>query len=337
MNILGVVNWSVFARFKGVADGVATVPVPKKLRDEYEALKRSLTERLLHVLYANFPALDGHVIYTSLGTPLTMNRYVGAVRGEFSGLDHGHGRWSGRVQRLLRPQTPFKGLYLTGQDVTRQSLYGALVSPRCVCVCVRVCVCVCRARVLLSHRPEATPHPANKSANSYNSSPTCLLLGPGVINLHRFCRVAVRVDSNATVADSRRDQKPKPICARSVVAGSADSPAERRGYQVCVILAHNRIRCCSCNAPLSHRATGDARVCGAAQPAAHAPCTGTCDKEECFFAHFVLGAIWPPPEAAVGFGTGLGAMRVRVSARARACSARAYVHHMPVERCEPGR
>jgi len=80
------------------------------------------------VLYANFPALDGHVIYTSLGTPLTMNRYVGAVRGEFSGLDHGHGRWSGRVQRLLRPQTPFKGLYLTGQDVTRQSLYGALVS-----------------------------------------------------------------------------------------------------------------------------------------------------------------------------------------------------------------
>ena len=53
--------------------------------------------------------------------------YIGAVRGEFSGLDHGHARWSGRVQRLLRPQTPIQGLFLTGQDVTKQSLYYAMV------------------------------------------------------------------------------------------------------------------------------------------------------------------------------------------------------------------
>ena len=61
-----------------------------------------------------------------LSTPLTMNRYLGATRGEFNGLHHGQQRFSPKIQRLLRPQTPIKGLFLTGQDITSQTLFEAM-------------------------------------------------------------------------------------------------------------------------------------------------------------------------------------------------------------------
>ena len=51
-----------------------------------QALKTSLTERLLEVLYAEVPSTRGKVTYTELGTPLSNNTYLGAIKGEIYGV-----------------------------------------------------------------------------------------------------------------------------------------------------------------------------------------------------------------------------------------------------------
>ena len=91
-------------------------------------MKAELTERLLAITLEQFPSMKGHVVHTELGTPLSMNSYLGSTRGELYGLAHGASRFSGRFQRLLRPETPIRGLYLTGQDVLLQGLWGAMMS-----------------------------------------------------------------------------------------------------------------------------------------------------------------------------------------------------------------
>jgi all-trans-retinol 13,14-reductase len=90
---------------------------------EYDALKASLTERLLDVLYKEKPQLRGKVAHAELSTPLTTRHFAGHPRGELYGLDHSPARY--RVP--LRAQTPIAGLYLTGADLVSAGVAGALV------------------------------------------------------------------------------------------------------------------------------------------------------------------------------------------------------------------
>lgn len=90
-------------------------------------LKARLQARLLDVFKREFPALKDHIKYVDLGTPLTNDFYLGSTRGEVYGLDHSVSRFSPEYQRLLRPEQPIKGLYLTGQDVASCGIGGALV------------------------------------------------------------------------------------------------------------------------------------------------------------------------------------------------------------------
>jgi all-trans-retinol 13,14-reductase len=90
---------------------------------DYEAAKSSLEQRLLCALHTHVPQVAGAVERCELSTPLSTRHFVNAPRGEMYGLGHSPGRFACRG---LRPSTPIKRLYLTGQDVSTCGVAGAL-------------------------------------------------------------------------------------------------------------------------------------------------------------------------------------------------------------------
>ncbi len=91
--------------------------------EEYEAEKEKLAQRLLEALYKQVPQLRGKVDYYELSTPLSTQHFANYQAGELYGINHTPERFE---QRFLRPQTPIKNLYLTGQDVISCGVGGAL-------------------------------------------------------------------------------------------------------------------------------------------------------------------------------------------------------------------
>ncbi|MGB0522961.1 MAG: phytoene desaturase family protein [Flammeovirgaceae bacterium] len=97
----------------------------KKRGEEYEALKEKIAQRLLEALYEQEPQLRGKVAYYELSTPITTQHFVNYEKGEIYGIDHSPERFK---LKFLRPQTPIKNFYLTGQDIVTAGVGGALFS-----------------------------------------------------------------------------------------------------------------------------------------------------------------------------------------------------------------
>ena len=95
----------------------------KKRGEEYEALKESLAQRMLDKLYEWAPQIRGKIDMYELSTPLTTKHFCNYEHGEIYGIDHTPDRFE---QRWLKPRTPIKGLYLTGQDIVTCGIGGAL-------------------------------------------------------------------------------------------------------------------------------------------------------------------------------------------------------------------
>ncbi len=93
--------------------------------EDYEAFKEQYAQRLLGELYRQFPQLEGKIDYYELSTPLTTAHFVNYRDGEIYGLDHSPARFR---NPNLRPRTPIKNLYLTGQDIVTCGIGGALMS-----------------------------------------------------------------------------------------------------------------------------------------------------------------------------------------------------------------
>jgi all-trans-retinol 13,14-reductase len=93
--------------------------------EEYEAYKEKFSQRLLGELYRQFPQLEGKIDYYELSTPLSTAHFVNYKDGEIYGLDHSPARFR---DMNLRPRTPIKNLYLTGQDIVTCGIGGALMS-----------------------------------------------------------------------------------------------------------------------------------------------------------------------------------------------------------------
>ena len=63
--------------------------------------------------------------YYELSTPLTTQHFINYEQGEIYGLDHTPRRFR---QRFLKPRTPIKNFYLTGQDIMTAGVGSALFS-----------------------------------------------------------------------------------------------------------------------------------------------------------------------------------------------------------------
>ncbi|XP_051904338.1 all-trans-retinol 13,14-reductase [Hippocampus zosterae] len=96
---------------------------------DYKELKQAFTETALQVVLDIFPQITrDKVEYIDAGTPITNVHYIGAPKGEIYGADHSTERFTPEVSANMRPQTPFKNLYLTGQDVFVCGFAGALAA-----------------------------------------------------------------------------------------------------------------------------------------------------------------------------------------------------------------
>ena len=94
-----------------------------KRGDQYEAYKEKITQRLLKILFKQLPQIESHLDHYELSTPLSTKHFVNYDRGEIYGLEHSPERYQ---QKFLKPRTPIKGLYLTGQDIVTAGVGAAM-------------------------------------------------------------------------------------------------------------------------------------------------------------------------------------------------------------------
>ncbi len=80
---------------------------------------------MLPRLHELVPKTRGHVAYTEVSTPLSTAHFANYDEGQIYGLEHSPQRFE---LGWLRPHTPIRGLYLTGQDVATAGVAGALFS-----------------------------------------------------------------------------------------------------------------------------------------------------------------------------------------------------------------
>lgn len=96
-----------------------------KRGEDYNQFKEELSQKLLEELYKKHPELRGKIDYYELSTPLSTAHFANYQYGEIYGIDHTTKRFD---QKALRPRTPVKNLFLTGQDIVSCGVGGALIS-----------------------------------------------------------------------------------------------------------------------------------------------------------------------------------------------------------------
>ena len=92
---------------------------------DYEAMKEDLAWRMVRGLEKRIPGLSKHIVYYSLGTPLTNEHYLNATRGNLYGIDK---RPTQVGPLAFTPKTEFDGLYLCGQSTISHGVAGVTSS-----------------------------------------------------------------------------------------------------------------------------------------------------------------------------------------------------------------
>ena len=96
----------------------------KKRDEEYERLKKQVAEQMLEKIYHVTPQLKGKIDYMEVSSPLSTKKFTNHQKGEIYGVAHTPERFR---QEFLKPYTPVKNLFLTGQDVLIASIAGAMM------------------------------------------------------------------------------------------------------------------------------------------------------------------------------------------------------------------
>ena len=97
----------------------------KRRGNTYDELKTTFAEQAWKQVVRNFPQLEGKVAHMEAGSPLTHDYYINSTKGEIYGLDHTRDRFDFEKAMTVRPDTPIRNLYLTGQDVFTCGFIGA--------------------------------------------------------------------------------------------------------------------------------------------------------------------------------------------------------------------
>ncbi|TRY59607.1 hypothetical protein DNTS_003890, partial [Danionella cerebrum] len=118
---LTVVSFANYAWFEEWQDDKV-----KNRSVEYKELKERFINCILESVTEIYPKIKDKIEYVDAGTPITNQHYIGAPKGEIYGIDHGIHRFGVEKIATIRPQTPIKHLFLTGQDVMLCGFAGAL-------------------------------------------------------------------------------------------------------------------------------------------------------------------------------------------------------------------
>ena len=97
----------------------------EKRGQDYKEYKEILSKRIINQVYHYCPHLKDEISYYELSTPLSTKNLANYEFGELYGIEHDSKRFN---QKWLKPKTPIKNLYLTGQDILTVGLAGALAS-----------------------------------------------------------------------------------------------------------------------------------------------------------------------------------------------------------------
>ena len=118
------------ARRHGLSQALATVQPSVAHLCLYVGLRASAQSLRLprHNIWV-YPHEDHERSFAAAGsspeTPLTTRHFCSYGQGEIYGIEHSPQRFR---QRILRPATPIRGLYLTGQDIVTCGVGGALMA-----------------------------------------------------------------------------------------------------------------------------------------------------------------------------------------------------------------
>jgi phytoene dehydrogenase-like protein len=92
---------------------------------DYDAMKEDLAWRMVRGLEKYMPGLSKHIVYYSLGTPLTNEHYLNATRGNLYGIE----KSPSQVGPLgFSTRTEFDGLYLCGASTLSHGVAGVTAS-----------------------------------------------------------------------------------------------------------------------------------------------------------------------------------------------------------------
>ena len=110
---------------------------------DYDAMKEDLAWRMVRGLEKRIPGLSKHIVYYSLGTPLTNEHYLNATRGNLYGIDK-------RPTQVgpfgFSSQTEFDGLYVCGASTLSHGVAGVTQSG----IDAAKAVLKCRSRDILT-------------------------------------------------------------------------------------------------------------------------------------------------------------------------------------------
>ena len=114
--IVTFVPWERFSAWQGTRW--------HKRGEDYDALKRRVSESLLDQFFRRMPELRDMVDHVELSTPLSTDHFVRPARGSIYGLEPTPARFA---NPHLRPRTPIRGLFMAGSDVATVGVIGAMM------------------------------------------------------------------------------------------------------------------------------------------------------------------------------------------------------------------
>ena len=100
--------------------------ISNKRDESYNNYKDQIGDRMIKELKRLFPQLEDKIECYNMATPLTTKFYIGSSNGESYGMDINSYRFLKGWD--LKPRTPIKNLYLTGQDICTLGFTGAMMS-----------------------------------------------------------------------------------------------------------------------------------------------------------------------------------------------------------------
>ena len=122
---------------------------------DYDALKEELSWKMFQFLEKRVPGISQHVVYWSLGTPLTNEHYINATRGNLYGID--------KTRTQVGPgafptNSAIDGLYMVGSSTMSHGVAGVTSSG----LAAARQILDCRIRDILSQNgPELRIYPAD--------------------------------------------------------------------------------------------------------------------------------------------------------------------------------